>query len=79
MLPEGIQPKHWRKLNRGSGYSQDPFFSISDNEANGGPQLESSLSEESNSAPDLEVFGAATDVPRSGVQTSDAVFNQDPQ
>lgn len=34
LMPESMQPKNLQKLNRGSGYSEDPFFSsIPDHEA----------------------------------------------
>jgi hypothetical protein len=33
LMPESIQPGNLQKLNRGSGYSEDPFSSIPDREA----------------------------------------------
>ncbi|MDB5385848.1 MAG: hypothetical protein JWM11_1494 [Planctomycetaceae bacterium] len=34
LFPESMQPKNLQKLNRGNGYSEDPFFSsIPDKEA----------------------------------------------
>jgi len=32
-FPEALQPNQLQKLNRGAGYSDDPFFSIPDSEA----------------------------------------------
>lgn len=33
LFPESMQPQQLQKLNRGPGYSQDPFSSIPDKEA----------------------------------------------
>lgn len=70
MLPESMQPHQLQKLNRGDGYSDDPFFSIQDSEATARqralknaltPDLDDAINSEELSSEDSE--SSSTELP----------------